>query len=152
MNPRNLRTLVTFVSWCQFFTFSTFLSSICTVPWSTVTLRNSICSCSNVHFLGLRKRLCSCNFARTRQMFVQCHSRCYCSISLVCLQVCMAMSSIYTVSHYSTISKANIVFIIVWNVAGELVRPKNITISSKSPLFIRKAAFHWSPSLIRMLL
>ena len=42
--------------------------------------------------------------------------------------------------------------IIAWNVAGELHNPKNITIGSKSPLFILKAAFHWSPSQIQTLL
>ncbi|KIJ10925.1 hypothetical protein PAXINDRAFT_36638, partial [Paxillus involutus ATCC 200175] len=43
-------------------------------------------------------------------------------------------------------------FIIVWNVAGELVRPKNITRGSNRPRLVRKAAFHSSPSLIRTLL
>ncbi len=43
-------------------------------------------------------------------------------------------------------------FIIIWNVAGEFVSPKNITVGSNSPLGVRKAAFHSSPSLIRMLL
>ena len=45
-----------------------------------------------------------------------------------------------------------IVFIIIWNVAGELVSPKNITVGSNSPLGVRKAAFHSSPGLILMLL
>jgi len=46
----------------------------------------------------------------------------------------------------------NIVFIIIWNVAGELVRPKNMTIGSNNPSGVRKAAFHSSPGLIQMLL
>jgi hypothetical protein len=41
------------------------------------------------------------------------------------------------------------VFIIVWKVAGELVRPKNMTVGSKSPSFVMKAAFHLSSSLMR---
>jgi hypothetical protein len=41
------------------------------------------------------------------------------------------------------------VFIIVWKVAGELVRPKNMTVGSKSPLFVMKATFHLSSSLMR---
>jgi hypothetical protein len=44
------------------------------------------------------------------------------------------------------------VFIIIWKVAGELVRPKNITVGSNNPSGVRKAAFHSSPSLIRTLL
>ena len=43
-------------------------------------------------------------------------------------------------------------FIILWNVPGELHNPKYITWGSNSPLFVKKAAFHLSPSLIRMLL
>ncbi len=50
------------------------------------------------------------------------------------------------------INSRKISFIIAWKVAGELVRPKNMTVGSKSPRFVRKAAFHSSPSLILMLL
>ena len=35
----------------------------------------------------------------------------------------------------------------VWNVAGELVSPKNITVGSNGPLFVLKAAFHQSSSV-----
>ena len=44
------------------------------------------------------------------------------------------------------------VSIIDWKVLGELVSPKNMTVGSKSPLFVFKAAFHSSPSLIHILL
>jgi hypothetical protein len=37
-------------------------------------------------------------------------------------------------------------------VAGELLIPKNITVGSNKPLFVRNAAFYSSPSLILMLL
>ena len=30
-----------------------------------------------------------------------------------------------------------------WNIAGKLVSLKNMTIGSKSPLWVMKAAFHW---------
>jgi len=40
----------------------------------------------------------------------------------------------------------------VWNVAGLLHSPKNITSGSKSPRFVRNAAFHSSPSFIWTLL
>ena len=43
-------------------------------------------------------------------------------------------------------------FINIWKVAGELHNPKNITVGSDSPLAVLNAAFHWSPSLILMLL
>ncbi|KIJ11490.1 hypothetical protein PAXINDRAFT_84342, partial [Paxillus involutus ATCC 200175] len=43
-------------------------------------------------------------------------------------------------------------FMRFWKVAGELVRPKNITRGSNNPRFVRNAAFHSSPSLIRTLL
>jgi hypothetical protein len=33
------------------------------------------------------------------------------------------------------------VFIIIWNVAGELVKPKNMTVGSNRPSGVRKAAF-----------
>src|SRR6266700_6983370 len=64
----------------------------------------------------------------------------------------MAMSSMYTESHSFATSVRKMVFIIIWNVAGELVRPKNITVGSNSPSRVRNAPFHLSPSLIRMLL
>jgi hypothetical protein len=40
----------------------------------------------------------------------------------------------------------------LWNVAGELHNPKNITVGSNSPLCVLNAAFHWSLSLILILL
>jgi len=49
-------------------------------------------------------------------------------------------------------SVRNIVFIIIWNVAGELVRPKNITVGSNNPSSVRKAAFYSLPGLIQILL
>ena len=38
------------------------------------------------------------------------------------------------------------------NVLGEFVRPKNMTVGSKSPQLVVNAAFHSSPVLMRMLL
>ena len=37
-------------------------------------------------------------------------------------------------------------------VDGALQNPKNITVGSKSPRMVMKAAFHWSSSWIQMLL
>ena len=55
-------------------------------------------------------------------------------------------------NHSSITCHLKIVFIIIWKVAGELVSPKNITVGSKSPSGVKKAAFHSSPGLMRMLL
>src|SRR5258708_35871912 len=46
----------------------------------------------------------------------------------------------------------NMVFIIIWKVAGELVSPKNMTVGSKSPSGVKNAAFDSSPGLMCMLL
>jgi hypothetical protein len=66
MNPRNLRTSVMFEGGSYLQTFSTLTSSMCTIPSLTRTPRNSMDGCSNVHFSGLRKRLCLRSFARTQ--------------------------------------------------------------------------------------
>ncbi len=56
--------------------------------------------------------------------------------------VWIAISSIYTIMLLSVIRLRNIVFIMVWNVMGELVSPKNIMVGSYSPLFVVNTAFH----------
>ena len=53
---------------------------------------------------------------------------------------------------HSVIMSLKMLSIIAWKVAGELHNPKNITVGSKSPRFVLKAAFHWSPSHIQTLL
>ncbi|KIJ34795.1 hypothetical protein M422DRAFT_181568 [Sphaerobolus stellatus SS14] len=60
------------------------------------------------------------------------------------------MSSIYTQNTPSMMRSRKMLFIIVWKVTG--VMPKNMTNGSKSPLLVRKAAFHLSPCCIRTLL
>jgi hypothetical protein len=55
-------------------------------------------------------------------------------------------------THPSAISSLKMSFIMVWNVASELVSPKNITNGSNNPRLVRNAAFHVSPSLMRILL
>src|SRR6266404_8889753 len=77
---------------------------------------------------------------------------CCCSVSCFSHFVCTAISSMYTDSQPCATSVRKIVFIIIWKVAGELVRPKNITVGSNSPSGVRKVAFHSSPSLIHILL
>ena len=53
-------------------------------------------------------------------------------------------------SHPSAIMSLNESSMNRWKVAGELLRPKNITVGSNSPLWVIKAAFHWSPSQMRI--
>ena len=55
-------------------------------------------------------------------------------------------------NHPSITWHQNMVFIIIWKVAGKFVSPKNMTVGSKSPSEVRKAAFHLSPGLMQMLL
>src|SRR6266851_2976958 len=52
----------------------------------------------------------------------------------------------------SLMRSQKIVFIIVWNMAGELVSLKNMIVGSYRPSLIIKATFHQSFSLIRTLL
>src|SRR6267154_496535 len=54
--------------------------------------------------------------------------------------------------HTSVMRSWKMSFIMVWKVAGLLVRPKNITRGLKSPRLVRNATFHSSPSLTRTLL
>ena len=68
------------------------------------------------------------------------------------LAVWITMSSMYTDSHPSPTSIQKMVFIIIWNVARELVRPKDMTVGSNNPLWVRNAAFPSLPFLIQMLL
>ena len=39
-----------------------------------------------------------------------------------------------------------------WNVGGALQNPQNMMVGSKSPIGVMNAAFHWSSSLMRILL
>ena len=89
--------------------------------------------CSNEHFSGLRNRWFSCSFYSILLMSLWCLGRCCSFVSFSSCFVCIAISSIYTVNQPSATLFANIVFIIVWKVAGELVSLKNITIGLNNP-------------------
>ena len=58
------------------------------------------------------------------------------------------MLSMYTVIVPHAIYSRNIMFIMVWKVAGELVRPKNMTVGSYSPSGVVNAAFQQSSFFI----
>src|SRR6266446_5957358 len=77
---------------------------------------------------------------------------CCCLVSCPSRFVWTAMSSIYTDNQPCATLVRKMVFIIIWKVAGEFVRPKNMTVGLNNPSGVRKAAFHSSPSLIQMLL
>src|SRR5712675_3046017 len=100
--------------------------------------------CVNVHFSGFRYRSCFSSLSKTWWT----HSR----WSIGSSGVAISMSSIYTVSQPSQISSLNMVFIMDWKVAGELVMPKNMTVGLYNPLGVWKAALHSSPPWILMLL
>ena len=135
---------MTFWGWGHSATPQTLLGSIWIVLFSKMTPRNSMRICLKEHFSSFRNRSCWCNLSSTWWTLVQCRT-----ISNV---VAISISSMYTISHPTLISSSNIAFVIIWKVAGELVRPKNMTRGSNNPLFVTKAAFHSSPSLIRKLL
>src|SRR6266404_5212634 len=77
---------------------------------------------------------------------------CCCSVSCFSHFVCTAISSMYTDSQPCATLVQKIVFIIIWKVVGEFVKPKNMTVGSNNPSGVRKAAFHSLPSLMRILL
>src|SRR5258707_15269793 len=90
--------------------------------------------------------------SRMMWMYSLWRHQCSSSVSPGCLFVWIARSSMYTESHPCATCLRNMVFIIIWKVAGEFVRPKNMTVGSKRPSGVRNATFHSSPGFMRMLL
>src|SRR5712675_1017718 len=144
MNPRNEQTSVGFFGCGHSTTPLILVGSIWIVLFSSTTPKNSMLFCVNAHFSGFRYRLCFSNLSKILWM--------HCLWNVGSSEVAMSISSMYTVSHPSRISSSKIAFIIAWKVAGELVIPKNMTVSSYRPSFVMKAAFHSLPSLILTLL
>src|SRR5712672_3047798 len=144
MKPKKERTSVGFLGYGHSAMPLIFVGSIWIVLFSSTTPKNLIRFCVNVHFSGLRYRSCFSSLSKILWMHFLWNTR--------SSGVAMSISSMYTVSQPSRISSSNIVFIMAWNVAGELVRPKNMTVGSYSPLLVMKAAFHSSPFLMHTLL
>ena len=112
------------------------LTSLITSPkYSTFVWLNS-------HLVSFRNRSLSYKRVRTLLVF---------SVNEFSSGAKRKISSMYMITMQSLIISLKMLSIIAWNVVGELHIPKNITVGSKSPLFILKA-FHWSPSLILTLL
>ena len=143
MNPRNCCNSFLFWGSGQSLIASTFPSSILIESLLMMSPKNSISLLLNQHFSGFKDSLCSLNQARILPMC------CSCSFSFF---EYTKISSMYITTHPSIISSLKISFIMVWKVAGELVNPKNITKGSNNPQFVLNAAFHLSPSFIRILL
>src|ERR1700678_1532329 len=97
----------------------------------------------NSHFNAFKKRSFSRNLCSTNLVY---RSRSSCVLAKI------KMSSIYIMTMHPSIISTHMASIIAWNVGGELHIPKNMTIGSKSPQLVLKAAFHWSPFLMRTLL
>jgi len=68
------------------------------------------------------------------------------------VSVNIKISSRYATTTPSINNPSKMLSIMVWNVAGLLHSPKNITSGLKSPQFVQNAAFHSSPSFIWTLL
>src|SRR5882672_6248809 len=95
-----------------------FVGSIWIVLFSSTTPRNLMRFCVNMHFSGLRYRLCFSSLSKILWTHFLWNTG---SSGVV-----MSISSMYTVSQPSQILSLNMVFIMAWKVAGELVIPKNM--------------------------
>ena len=115
-----------------------------TEPFPTIIPRYSTCRWLKWHFSGLRNSPSLCSLARCSST----HHSCSSSVP----SVWTTISSIYTEVSPLSISSLRSSSIMVWNVAGEFVNPKNITVGSNRPSLVLKAAFHSSPSLMCTLL
>ena len=148
MDPKNCRTFVGFFGVGHSMTAVSFFGSMWRVLCPTITSRYSISSFSNSHFSGLRYRLFCLSMSSTWCVYCQCLFQCSSSVSPCFGFMWIVMLSMYTDSHPRATSFRKIVFIIIWNVAGELVSPKNMTVGLNRPSGVRKATFHSSPGLI----
>src|SRR6202522_540844 len=117
--------------------------SMAIFPSSTIIPKYSTRVLLNSHFNAFRKRLFSHNLCSTNLVY---RSRSSCVLAKI------KMLSIYIMTMHPLIMSTKMASIIAWNVGGELHIPKNMTIGSKSPRLVLKAAFHSSPFLIRTLL
>ena len=121
----------------------TFFSSILIFSSPTTTPRNPTSLIFYLHFSGFTYKLFSSNLFTTSATILSCHSSsCVPTIT----------SSIKAATFPIFIKSLSNLFIMVQNMAGEFINPKNITMGSKDPSEIVKAAFHSSPSLILTLL
>ena len=122
---------------------ATFTGSISAILCEMMNSRYSTQVCLNLHFSGLRKSWCWQRCSRTRCIMQQCSSKVF---------VKMRILLRYTHTTPSMMRSWKMSFIMVWNIARLLVRPKNMTRSLNNSWLVQDAAFHSSPSLIHTLL
>ena len=127
----------------QLSTLSTFSFSISIPLGPIIAPRNLTFLTFYTHFSSLMFKSFSSSLFNTSSTILLCPS----SIS-----VPTNTSSMKTATFPSLIISLRILFIIAWNIAGEFVIPKNITIGSKDPTCIVNTLFYSSPSFILTLL
>ena len=125
------------------FTVLIFSCSILTCPFLTITSRIGISSMLKSHFDCLKHKLCFSAIFRNQIVLS--------SNSFLVLAGITKLSMQFA-STPSWSNFLNILFIILWNVSSELHNPKYMTCGFNKSLFVKKAAFHLSSSLIHMLL
>ena len=125
---------------CISFIFS---SSIFILLDPIITSKNPTFLIFHLYFSSFTYKLFSANHFTTSFTILSCSS--FVSVSIVMSSIKLAIFPVLIRSHKS-------LFIMVWNIAGEFVSLKNITISSNNPFRVVNAAFYLSPSFIYILL
>ena len=132
-----------FVGVFHSFTVLIFSCFILTCPFPTITSKMSISFILKSHFDHLKHRLCFSAIFKNLTVYSS-------NSSMVFAGMTKSFIQFASIPLWSNSQK--ILFIILWNVPSELHSPKYMTCGSNSPLFVRNAAFHLSPSLICILL
>ena len=120
-----------------------FSSSILISSSPITTLKNPTSLIFYLYFFSFTYKLFSINLFTTFSTTSLCSS--FSSISTITSLMKLAISLVLIKSH-------RILFIIIWNIAGGLVSPKNITIGLNNPSRVVNATFHLSSSFIHILL
>ena len=120
-----------------------FSSSILIPSGPITTPKNPTFLVFYLHFSGFTYKLLSASCLTTSSTISSCPS--YISISIITLLIKLTIFPVL-------IRPLRISFIMVYNVASELVSPKNITISSNDSSGMVNIAFHLFPSFICTLL
>ena len=127
----------------QLNTLSTFYFSILILLGPMTTSRNPTFYTFYIHFSSLIYKLFSSSLLNTSSTILLYFS----SVS-----ISTNISSTKATTFPSLIISLRILFIIIWNIAGEFVIPKNMAIGSKNLIQVVNAPFHLFFSLILTLL
>ena len=120
------------------FTFSIFIPSR-----SITTSRNPTSFTFHLYFSGFTYRLFSANLLTTSSISSSCSS----SLSVPIITSSIKLATFLVLRRFY-----RILFIIVWNIAGEFINPKNIMVGLNDPSGVVNTAFYSSPSFILTLL